>query len=248
MPYNAKTNWRNNDIVTPEDLNRMEQGIADSASPADDILFYVYENGSDETGTGDINKPFRTIQKAIDAIPTSNNLSKLCYIKVGAGQYPGFTMSTPKKVEFIIQGDVQIMSDVVINAGTVFFADEADAAVYLTDSQIIMSGGNFMSMIMVGVTTSDQNVPLDAVAVDCSAGSKFGVHADLVITHHTTAVRCSHSHVHLKRMMTDKTATGIVCECGIVQLGDDVLQATTKFITQDGGRIYVGAQTNMPNY
>lgn len=248
MPFNSKTNWRANDIVMPDDLNRIERGIAESASPADDVIVYVAPEGNDETGTGEGTKPFRTIQKAIDSFPTSNNLSKLCVIKVAPGQYSGFTMSTPKKVEFSVQGEVQILSDVVLNSGSIFFADETDANVYLVGCRIIMSGGNLMSMIPLAVTTLDQNVPYDGIAIDCASGSTFGVHADLIITNHTTAIRCSHSHMTLKRMLTDKTATGIVCQCGIVQLGDDVLQASTKFITQDGGRIYVGAQTKLPEY
>lgn len=249
MAYSPKTNWRNNDIVTPNDLNRIERGIAESSSPSDDIVFYISPDGSDTTGTGDGNTPFRTIQKAIDSFPTSNNESKLFVIKIAEGQYPGFTMSTPKKVEVSVVGNVQIMGDVVLNAGTLFFADETDAGVYIMDSRIIMTGGELISMIQLAVTTSTQIEAVDTIAVDCSCGSKLSVHSELIVTHHTTAVKCSHSTITLKRMMTDATPTGVICECGIVQIGDDVIQASAaKFVTQDGGRIYVGAQTNMPNY
>lgn len=249
MAYNPKTNWRNNDIVTPEDLNRIERGIAESASPADDVILYIAPSGSDDTGTGQIDKPFRTFQKAIDTLPICNGLGKLCVIKIAEGQYPGFIMCADKRIELSAQGTIQILGDVIINDGTLIFVDETGGEVYLIDSTLTMTGGNFMSMIQTAVTTSDQISPRDGVAIDCSVGSKFGVHADLIITHRLTAIRCSHSHMTLKRLLTDATPTGIVCECGIVQLGDDVIQASAaKFVTQDGGRIYVGAQSSTPNY
>ena len=248
MPYNAKTNWRNNDIVTPSDLNRIEQGIAESASPADDLILFVEPGGSDETGTGTSEKPFRTIQKAIDSFPTSNNFSKLCVIKMPEGDYPGFTLSAAKKIEISTQGTILITGDIVVNAGSITFVDESDTSVNLIGGRVLIGGGEFTSMVMLAVTTEGQVGQITAPGIECSANGHFGVHADTVVTNHDVAISCFHGYVNLKRLMTDKTPTGIMCECGIVQLGDDVIQATTKFVTKNGGRIYVGAQTNMPNY
>ena len=248
MPYSAKTNWRNNDIVTPDDLNRIEQGLADVASPKDDIILYVSAAGDDNTGTGDMNSPFRTVQKAIDALPPCNALGKACVIKIYEGEFAGFTLSAFKQIDVVVQGIVQFKGDIIINSGSMTFVDETDAQVYLIDARLYMNGGKLTSFIPIGITTSAQSSQYNGIAINCANGSIFGVHADTTITHHTTAISCSHSYINLKRMLTDQTSTGIVCECGITQLGDDVIQASTKFVTRDGGRIYVGAQTNVPNY
>lgn len=246
MAYNAKTNWRNNDIVTPDDLNRIERGIADSASPAEDVSVYVAPSGNDTTGTGEVDKPFRTIQKAIDSLPDVNKMSKLCIIKLAEGQYPGFTLSCSKRIEISAQGEIQILGDVVLNSGRITFVEEPDAELYVLGGKIVMNGGYFVSRIMLGITNQEGMVT--GVAIECNEGSYFAAYGDMVIANHTTGITCAHSHMYLHRLLTDIITTGIICDCGIVQIGDDVIQASAKFVTQHGGRIYVGAQTDTPNY
>lgn len=243
MAYDAKTNWRNNDIVTADDLNRIERGIADSASPADDRVIYVAADGSDATGTGELTKPFRTIQKAIDSFPTSNNLSKLCVISLGEGSYPGFTLSAFKRIEVSTHGEILITGDIVISAGKLTIVEESDTSVYIMGGAITMTGGYFECLVMLGITNESMS---DKVAVNCTGSSHFSVPAEMVVANCITAINCAHSFMTIRRLLTDVITTGIICDCGIVQLGDDVIQATTaKFVTKNGGRIYVGAQLNM---
>ena len=246
MPYSAKTNWRNNDIVTPDDLNRMEKGIADSASPAEDVSLYIAPSGNDDTGTGEVDKPFRTVQKAIDSFSANNALGKLCILKMAEGSYPGFTLSCFKRIEISAEGEIQITGDIVINSGRLTFVEESDTGIYLVGGRVIMNGGYFVCGVTLGIT--NQGGMVNAIAVECSESSHFATYSDVIVANYATAIKCSHSYISLHRFMTDVITTGIICDCGIVQIGDDVIQASTKFITQNGGRIYVGAQTKMPEY
>lgn len=246
MAYNAKTNWRNNDIVMPDDLNRIEKGIADIASPEDDASIYVAPSGSDTTGTGDADRPFRTIQKAIDSLPATNKMNKLFIIKLAEGQYPGFTLSSFKRIEISAQGEIHILGDVVINSGKITFVEESDTSIYVLGSKIIMNGGHFVCRVMLGIT--NQEGMMNEPAVECYEGSYFAAYSDMIIANHSTGIICSHSNMQLHRLLTDVITTGVICDCGIVQIGDDVVQASAKFVTQHGGRIYVSAQTNTPNY
>ena len=246
MPYNARTNWRNNDIVTPDDLNRIEKGIAESASPDASISFYVSPSGDDTAGTGEQGNPFKSIQKAIDSFPSNNALGKSYTIELEEGNYTGFRLAAFKAITINVSGQVSITGNVTISEGRLTFMGDAEASVTVVNGRIAMGGGDLTAMISLGVTYTD--IVSTANAIDCSSGAKFTSTSDVIVANFKTAVRCAYSHIHLKRLLTDVITTGIVCECGIVQIGDDVIQASTKFITQQGGRIYVGSQTNMPNY
>lgn len=246
MPYNAKTNWRNNDIVTPEDLNRIEKGIADSASPDASITFYVSPSGDDTAGTGEEHNPFRSIQKAIDSFPSNNSLGKSYSIELQEGEYTGFRLAAFKAITINVSGEVQITGNITISEGRLTFMGDAEAGITVVNGRIVMGGGDLTAMITLGVTYLDTTS--NSNAIDCSSGAKFTSTSDVIVAKFKTAVKCSYSHIHLKRLLTDVIDTGIVCECGVVQIGDDVIQASTKFVTQKGGRIYVGAYASPEMY
>lgn len=94
-------------IATKEDVNNLQEQIDENTAQLNDITqkfngfkkqmistehktYYVSTNGNDTTGDGSIEKPFRTIQKVQDLIPTI--LHHIYTISVLDGTYDGFTI------------------------------------------------------------------------------------------------------------------------------------------------------------
>lgn len=94
-------------IATKEDINNLQEQIDENTAQLKDITqkfngfkkqmistehktYYVSTNGNDTTGDGSIEKPFRTIQKVQDLIPTI--LHHIYTISVLDGTYDGFTI------------------------------------------------------------------------------------------------------------------------------------------------------------
>ena len=275
MAYSSKTTWKTNDIVKPEDLNRIEKGIADahrdkadatmsnvtsanfatkakesniSVFPTAGVKLYVSSTGSDTAGNGSSSAPFRTIQKALNTFEDSNNLNVAYTLEIAGGDYLGFTINSSKSITAYVTGQVVIAGDIKINSGNlrIVTTTSSDTSFVISDGSVSMQGGNFYCSVYMGVTRPTLTT---AAAIECSRGAQFNVQNELIIANHTIGINCSNSRATIRRILTDVISTGIICDNGIVQLGDEVIQASVaKYVTQYGGRIFVGAQTNIPNY
>ena len=269
MAYSAKTNWKNNDIVTPDDLNRIEKGISDSAqkdlgnvtdavftakAKKNNVAIYstslitltVSPSGNDDTGTGTSSAPFRTIQKAIDALPDCNNLGVRYTINVAEGSYPGFTLGAFKNITMRMAGATIVEGDITVNAGNLTISTvQSGTTLTLSSGVIKVSGGSLDINFAVTMTRA---TPGTGTAVTCDNGCHFGVKADFSIVNYNIGINCSHSYISIRKLKIEAAVSGIICESGIAQMGAGEVQADTKFVIQHGGRIYVGAQTSLPNY
>lgn len=247
MAYTPKT-WQNNDIVKPEDLNRIEQGIANAETPPQStIILYVSPSGNDASADGSSSKPFRTIQEAINAFPTSNDKSVVYTLNVAAGTYAGFTLKSSKAISATLSGQIIFTSDIYLDAGLLSLeSNRANTpSINFSKCHLFARGGNLNSDVPTsfGDYTTARNA-----AIECSKCSVINLEGQLTISGINTAIRCQGATARVKQISTTEVTTGVSCNGGIVQIGEETISATTKFTTQFGGRIYVGAQTNIPNY
>lgn len=270
MAYSPKLNWVNNDIVKPEDLNRIERGIFNSADitlsnvqgadflqkanqsgvatgPLSDVQIYVSPQGDDAGGNGSSQRPFLTIEKAINTFPTPNDRSVLYTLNLEPGMYAGFTLNASKNINIVASGEVRITSDIDVNFGSIAISSSRTGAATLIfqNSHLVVKGGKFQCSIPITFTNySGARTP----AIECLEGSTVNIENEVSIQNIYMGVSCIGSTIRIKKIATEALTTGISCSCGIVQLGEETISATTKFVIQHGARIYVGAQTSMPNY
>lgn len=273
MAYSAKTNWVNNDIVKPADMNRIEEGIAaldkgkadasmsnvtDAAFlakakqskvatyPTSLIKLYVASSGDPFTGDGSAAAPFSTIQKAIDAFPDCNDLGVEYVINVAEGGYPEFTLNSSKNITMYISGAVSVTADITIKAGNLKVVSVVEGSSFSTFAGALkVEGGNFSCHVPLGLV---QPSVTPAAAITCKDGASFSARDEVIIMNFSIGIDCEGSVMHIRKLTTQAAVNGVICESGIVVIGAEEMEATTKFITQHGGRIYLGAQTNMPNY
>ena len=247
MSYTPRV-WNNNDIVKHTDLNRIEQGIANSEQiPQNSITLYVSAySGDNTTGTGEADKPFKTLDKAIDKFPCSNDKNVEYILQVGPGEYPSLTLTSPKNIKMIISGNATVKGDILISCGKLSVVSSVeDASFSAFEGNLTMLGGDLNVAVPLSVV---QSSPGEGIGIDCREGAHLAVQNEVTIQNFNTAIRCISSYLSLRNVQTESSITGVICECGLVQLGRESIQATTKFVAQHGGRIYVGAQAIGTSY
>lgn len=262
MAYSAKTDWKINDTVQPQDMNRIEQGINEAhiykannslsnvnndvfktkakASgvevPAQsDITYYVSPNGDDSAGTGAIDRPFKTFQKAIDSFPDSNPLGAIYHIVAAAGTYAGFTLRANKHI-WISPDDNITIGKISLYNGFVEIHDE----VTLNDSIGIYNGA---TLVMNKVTVNKAAGAL-TTGVLCQYGGTLIIKDEITIIGFSLGISCFLAQAFISNAVIYNGDTGVSCECGHTLIGNESITTTAaKYVVHNGGRIFAGTET-----
>lgn len=206
---------------------------------------HVATNGSDLTGDGTSDKPFKTIQYAIDSIPKDLN-DRTVSIVVPSGNYPeditisnfyGGTLSLSFGTVTI--NSISVFDSCVIIQGTNLYL----AATGKSYGVYCHRGANVICQVPISITGANQGI----YAV---FGSKFSGNRAVTVNSSAEAVVSMYaSTVYISALSGIQNKNGIVAASGIVHINSIAAGfATTMYTTSGGGRIYTGAQASVPTY
>ena len=249
-----KEDWKAEDGVLNSDFNRIEGNIKylkENASGAlsATVTYYVSIAGNDSNDGLSASTAFATIQKAIDSIPKNLN-DFFGHVVVAAGSYAGFSISDYYGGVITISnrasGAVVITNGVSINrCQSVSFSDMASLTINGNLSIDTVMDCRFSMPVAVrnsvydAVQVSTSNVvfsgDLTVQSVSYAAGITAGANANIYV--HDIVVESG-------------TGTGLRAEYGgkLTYNSNPTNNATTKMLTNTGGRIYSGAQTSVGKY
>lgn len=261
MAYSAKTDWKLADTVQPEDMNRIEGGIktvdSNKANAALDnvtgssfsnkaklsglevpatgtvITYYVAVDGDDTSGTGTSSKPFKTIQRAVDAFSHSNPKGTKYIIVPKAGTHAGFSLKCSKQISIQPESGA-VIGKIMLEAGVA----EITGDVSINDSINIYQGASFKvnNATMTKGTSS-------STAISCQDGATLVVKGEIILNDFSFGVSCVRGTAYINKITMLAGTTGVSCECGQVHLGAESISAATKYAIRNGGRIFVGSET-----
>ena len=231
--------------INAANLNAIQQNQGMSAN----MTVYVTTSGSDSLGDGSRTAPYATITKALSVIPKQLNGNQ-AIINIASGTYPeaitisGFSGGT---LTFTgVEGEsVSVLTIVISNVDDVVFSNlnynviggnSVTFAIHVTGSQVrVLSSFHVSNAVTTGVyallrtTIYFMNLTVSEVgnAVAASNG------ATLVVAN----ISGSAKEVGFRAI-----GGGVIC------FTNNTMSAPTMYVTSGGGRIYSGAQTNIPNY
>ena len=231
--------------VNAANLNSMQKNAGLDAN----ITVYVAVSGSDRTGNGSSTAPYQTITKALSTIPKNLN-GYQATINIASGTYAevlsivGFTGGT---LNFTgVEGEVvSFINMTVRNSDDVVFsnlnyslvgANNVTYGVHLTGSQVrVLSSFNVSNANTTGVYAL--------------LGSTFYL-MNLNVSNVGEGIGASNgARIIVGNVSGSAIERGIrAVGGGIVAYSNSSLSAPVMFATSGGGRIFSGAQTNIPNY
>ncbi len=239
-----KTNWTGADGVRNTDLNRIEGNILELYNSVlrADTTIVVDPTGNDSTGNGTTSAPYATITKALDSIQRNLN-GKVVEINIGAGTYPenvvirGFN----GVLQLYASGVVNIQSMRVEGCNIYQYGSQInfprgltlDRGASWTGQSTMYIGGPAYS----GITVSNCSTFVQYNTVTISNMTSVGLEAS------------GGSIVYISILAGADNNTGMRADTGgTICYGSTSIAGTTQRFTNTGGRIYSGAQTNIPNY
>ena len=218
------------------------------------VTVYVSKSGSDTSGDGSSSAPFATIQKAIDALPKDLN-GNHAIIDIASGTYEervtidGFsggrlTLGVDDRTVVVRGVSVLSSTGVRINitnitysaaqAGNLLYAD------YGSNVTIIKACTFRGESAAVSGIAAARGSAITAASVTV-AMLNFGAPAVLATTGSKIALGTVEGN--------GNTSTGLRAEMGsVITYSSKNLTATGGDLSASGGRIYSGAQTNIPAY
>lgn len=245
-PYYATVERADNPSVegTPvnaRNLNAMQEAAGLTAHKT----VYVATTGSDAVGDGSQASPFATITKALSAIPKNLN-GFSATINIAAGIY-----SENVTIQHFGNGNLALTG--VSGASVTVTSMLVDNVKTLEINNISLNiSGSFLHLIGSNVRVLS---PFSA------SGGQYGVYVsyfskavftNTVTINNTTAnaiISTNGSTVYIQRLAGSgnnvalSSTRGAVCAYGVNESTSAIL-----YYTADGGRIYTGAQTQIPNY
>lgn len=261
MAYSAKTDWKLADTVQPEDMNRIEGGIkavdANKANAALDnvngtafsskakssgldvpasgtaITYYVAADGDDTAGTGTSSKPFKTLQRAVDALPHSNPRGAKYIIVLKAGTHAGFSLKANKRISIQPESGA-VIGKMMFEAGVV----EITGQLTINDTVNIYQGAS----LKINKATMTKGTS-STTAIACQDGATLVVVGELILNDFSFGVTCTRGTAYINKITMLAGTTGIECDGGQVHVGTEAISATTKYAVRNGGRIFAGAET-----
>lgn len=225
---------------------------ADGASESATV--YVATTGSDTGGDGTAGAPYATIQKALDSIPKVLN-GKHITIDIAAGTYPervqidGFsggrlTLGVSGRTVTVNGISVWSSSFVRLNIsnityssafpGTLFYGG-ANSEVFVVSNMELKGNGN----VAVGIGFEQGSTLTTASTAITVAGTT------------TAAVQANTGAKIVFYRVAGSENTGSALRAdngGVITYDVRTVEAPTLFLTNSGGKIYRGAQTNAPEY
>lgn len=206
---------------------------------------YVAMSGSDAAGDGTQNNPFASIQKAIDSISKDLN-NKEITIVVETGTY-----NEDVKISGFYGGMLRVnFNNVTITSLTI-----ADTNITIGGINLTVGGKSALVTFYVnnGANVICQ-VPLTVngglSALHVNNGSRFLATQNVTINTALYAVLSEHaSIVYIYTLKGTGSDTGVLADSAFVILHSIAAGiASTQYATESGGRIYMNAQTSIPNY
>lgn len=231
--------------INAENLNAIQQNQGMSA----DMTVYVSTSGSDSLGDGTNAAPYATITKALSVIPKQLNGFQAT-INIASGTYSetlvinGFTGGT---LNFSgVEGEtVSVTAITMRNVDDMLFSNLN----YVVRGGAAVTYGMHVtgSQVRVFSSFSVNNVITTGVYALLRTTLYF---ANLTVSEVGNAVAASNgANIVLSNISGTAKEVGIrAVGGGSVYLSNNNISAPTMYATHGGGRIYSGAQTNIPNY
>lgn len=218
------------------------------------VAVYVATTGNDTTGDGSSSAPFKTIQKAIDELPKDLN-GKHAIIDIANGTYnervtiDGFSggrLTLGVDDRTVTVRGVTVMSSTAIRLNISNITYSADYAGTLLYADF---GSNVT--ILRPLTLRGETAAVSGIAA--ARGSMInapGVIVALLSCGAAAVLATSGARILLGTVEgNSNTSYGLRAEMGaVVSYTIKNLTATAGDVTVSGGRIYSGAQSNIPTY
>lgn len=239
-----KTDWRGADGVRDTDMNRIEGNILDlyHGKLRDDTYLYVdATTGNDDTGRGTAAAPYRTINKALNSIPRSTN-GKDAVISISGGYYPE---------DVVIRGfDAPVT---LMNGGqsVTVRSFRVDGCHCSLNNGIEIVTNSVVQVVNGGMLTGAGALHIDGAYLKLNYGAVVSL--DLITCDNSPSfviVVDGGSRLNAGLLDGNGNVAGLSAQGGsIISYGDINMEIdSTIYFTALGGRIYQGAQTNIPNY
>lgn len=240
---NPKTDWAAADGVRNTDFNRIESNILELYNTAlihSAVTVYVSPSGSDTTGNGTNELPYRTITKALQVIPRNLN-GESAAINVAAGTYNetptirGFT----GPLRLILTGAITITS-ITVDDCTVIHSGALLTLAPAVDSTglILQNGATWVSSANIAISAGAKGIVVQY-------GSRLSASGTVTIND-TTSIGIevlSASMAYIYSLMGTGNAIAISSSGGgIAAYALIDISGTIRTFTTNGGRIYSGPQ------
>ena len=229
------------------------------AKSGGNLNVYVSTSGNDSTGDGSSNKPFRTIQRAINYCGVASEY----IIYISAGTYSEHLEIRGKKICFIPIGSVTIThnSNRTIDLfNAMLYVDFGNSADNILRIDNTCSGGGNNTCIYVSEGSQflvfggvDNTIKMHSDHGFCLTvwrGSSASVQsADLEIVNSLSGVHSDGATIKLRYIKGTCSSYGLVASTGgTLGFESNYMTAGTAAMARTGGRIYTGGQTSMYNY
>lgn len=240
-----KTDWSAADGVRNTDFNRIEGNILalkESGIVLENITLYVSPSGSDTTGTGTSASPFASINKAVSVLPRNLN-GKTVTINVAAGTYSGSTaISGFCGGRLCITGtylsNVTLQSSLVVDTSAIIIEN-----ITLTATSITITNGSDL-ICFSGILKASGGT------ISVANNSKAHIY-EATVQNAITGVSVGNNSEAFISSLKGSGVTMGVSVTGGSRLGysfNTLAASEVSIHTSDGGRVYAGAQTSVPNY
>lgn len=218
------------------------------------VALYVGPSGSDTTGDGSTTKPFNTIAKALASLPKNLNGNQVT-INVAAGTYSEARVDVTSFVNggLIITGS-GIGTKPTISNGV--YINQCSAVVTLKNLTLMSSSSGAQG---VAILHSPQ-VVIDTCAVSSSVTQQnHGVLIDKLSTAYLVGVHITNCNYAIlaraaRAVLYSVTGGGnrigfYATDGGDIRIRESSVTSTSvTYLTEHGGRVYMGAQVSAPNY
>jgi hypothetical protein len=202
---------------------------------------YVDTTGNDNTGDGTAALPYASVTKALSAVPGSFR-DKVITINV-SGEY---------HEDVVIRGFSGVVN--LYTAGITRFRSllVEGCSVYQHGSQLNFTNGIRLDHGATYVGNSLMYVSsAGSIGINVRNGSTFVLYNTATLSNTTSAAMevsgCSYAYVSI--LAGASNTTGIRADTGgTACYGTINITATTRHVTNTGGRIYSGAQASIPSY
>lgn len=232
-------------IRTLSSITTFENEFENVGNVAADSTIYVTTSGSDTAGNGTSEKPFKTIQKAINSISRNLN-NRTITINVASGTY-----NEAVEIAGFYGGSLRMsFGAVTIKTLSIF-----ESNVILTGTSLTLNAsGNTYGLYTHRGSNAIAQLPItingSTNGLYTSYGSRFNSNKTVTVNSCTYAVVAIYgAMVFVTDIQGSKNNNGMQAAGGII-LYSTVASglASTAYLTSYGGRIFGGAQTNIPNY
>ena len=245
-----KTDWAAADGVRDTDLNRIEGNILELYNTAlihNAVTVYVSPSGNDSTGDGTSARPYKTITKALQAIPRNLN-GDTATISIAAGVYnespviKGF--NGPLRLSLANSASIKSLTVdgcVVLHTGSMLTLAPTSTG---DTGLLIQNGATWVSLADITVSAGTKGIAVQY-------GSKMSA-SGVVSIHNTTSIGLevlSASMADIYNLKGTGNATAIASSGGsIISYTLMSISGIARMLTTNGGRIYSGAQISVTNY